>query len=86
MPVLKARVARTPAEAQAAAEALGTAVTVIKAQVKTGGRGKAGGVKLAKSPEEAAQRAAEILGMSIKDHVVETVMVTEGASIAEEYY
>lgn len=86
VPVLKARVARTPAEAQAAAEALGTAVTVIKAQVKTGGRGKAGGVKLAKSPEEAAQRAAEILGMSIKDHVVETVMVTEGASIAEEYY
>jgi succinyl-CoA synthetase beta subunit len=61
-------------------------VVVVKAQVKTGGRGKAGGVKVAKSPEEAAARAADILGLDIKGHVVKTVMVTEGADIAEEYY
>jgi succinyl-CoA synthetase beta subunit len=59
---------------------------VVKAQVKTGGRGKAGGVKVAKSPDEAAARATDILGLDIKGHVVQTVMVTEGADIAEEYY
>jgi succinyl-CoA synthetase beta subunit len=59
---------------------------VVKAQVKTGGRGKAGGVKIARSPDEAAERAAAILGMDIKGHSVRTVMVAEGASIAEEYY
>lgn len=59
---------------------------VVKAQVKTGGRGKAGGVKLAHSPDEAEQRAADILGLDIKGHRVRAVMVAEGADIAEEYY
>lgn len=86
VPVLRGITARTPDEARAAAEELGTPVVVIKAQVKTGGRGKAGGVKLARSPQEAADRAGEILGLDINGHRVETVMVTEGADIAEEYY
>ena len=86
VPVLRGIVATTPEQARTAAEELGTPVVVVKAQVKTGGRGKAGGVKLARSPEEAEQRAAEILGLDIKGHVVQTVMVTEGADIAEEYY
>ncbi len=86
VPVLRGIVARTPQEARAAAEELGGGVVVVKAQVKVGGRGKAGGVKLAKSPEEAEQHARAILGMDIKGHVVEAVMVAEGADIAEEYY
>jgi succinyl-CoA synthetase beta subunit len=86
VPVLRGITATTPEEAQAAAAELGTPVVVVKAQVKTGGRGKAGGVKIAKSPEEAAERAREILGLDIKGHVVKTVMVAEGADIAEEYY
>ena len=86
VPVLGGIVARTPEEARAAAEQLGGGTVVVKAQVKTGGRGKAGGVKLAHSPEEAAQRAEEILGLDIKGHVVKTLMVAQGAQIAEEYY
>ena len=86
IPVLRGITATTPAEAKAAAEALGTPVVVVKAQVKTGGRGKAGGVKIAKTPDEAAARAEEILGLDIKGHTVRTVMVAEGADIAEEYY
>lgn len=86
VPVLRGLVARTPEEAAAAMEQLGTPVVVVKAQVKTGGRGKAGGVKLARNPQEAADRAREILGLDIKGHVVEQVMVAEGADIAEEYY
>ena len=86
VPVLRGITARTPDEARAAAKELGTPVVVIKAQVKTGGRGKAGGVKLARSADEAAQRAGEILGLDINGHRVETVMVAEGANIAEEYY
>ncbi|MCA0308686.1 MAG: ADP-forming succinate--CoA ligase subunit beta [Actinobacteria bacterium] len=86
VPVLGGITARTPEEARAAAEQLGTPVVVVKAQVKTGGRGKAGGVKLARSPQEAAERASEILGLDINGHRVETVMVAEGADIAEEYY
>ncbi|WP_199425333.1 ADP-forming succinate--CoA ligase subunit beta [Actinotalea solisilvae] len=86
VPVLGGIVARTPEEARAAAERLGGGTVVVKAQVKTGGRGKAGGVKLAHSPEEAAQRAEEILGLDIKGHVVRTLMVAQGAKIAEEYY
>ena len=86
VPVLDAVVATTPQEAKAAAEKLGGGVVVVKAQVKAGGRGKAGGVKLAKSPDEAAERAAEILGMDIKGHPVNKVMVAQGAAIAEEYY
>jgi len=86
VPVLRGITATTPAEAKKAAGALGTPVVVVKAQVKTGGRGKAGGVKVAKSPDEAAACTKDILGLDIKGHIVRTVMVTEGADIAEEYY
>jgi succinyl-CoA synthetase beta subunit len=86
VPVLRGITATTPEEAGAAAAELGTPVVVVKAQVKTGGRGKAGGVKIARSPEEATARAQEILGLDIKGHTVKTVMVAEGADIAEEYY
>jgi succinyl-CoA synthetase beta subunit len=86
VPVLDAIVASTPEEAQAAAEKLGGDLVVIKAQVKTGGRGKAGGVKLARSPQEAAEHARAILGMDIKGHTVHRVLVAQGADIAEEYY
>ncbi|ABS05462.1 succinyl-CoA synthetase, beta subunit [Kineococcus radiotolerans SRS30216 = ATCC BAA-149] len=86
VPVLDGRVATTPEEARAAAEAMGGGTVVVKAQVKTGGRGKAGGVKLAHSPEEAGERAREILGMDIKGHTVHQVMIAEGARIAEEFY
>ena len=86
VPVLRGITATTPEQARAAAQKLGTPLVVVKAQVKTGGRGKAGGVKLARSPEEAAIAAEQILGMDIKGHVVRTVMVAEGADIAEEYY
>jgi succinyl-CoA synthetase beta subunit len=85
VPVLPGIVAGTPAEARAAAERLGGTV-VIKAQVKTGGRGKAGGVKLASTPEDAAEKAAAILGMDIKGHTVHQVLVTEASDIAAEYY
>ena len=86
VPVLRGITATTPDEARAAAAEVGSPVVVVKAQVKTGGRGKAGGVKVAKSPDEAAARASDILGLDIKGHVVQKVMVTEGADIAEEYY
>ena len=86
VPVLRGIVARTPEEAEQAARTLDTPVVVVKAQVKTGGRGKAGGVKLARSPEEARDRASDIRGVVINGHTVGQVMVTEGADIAEEYY
>ena len=86
VPVLGGIVARSPQEAREAAEKLGGGTVVVKAQVKTGGRGKAGGVKLAHSPDEAAQRAEEILGLDIKGHVVKTLMVAQGAKIAQEFY
>ncbi len=86
VPVLRGITARSPEEARAAATELGTPVVVVKAQVKTGGRGKAGGVKLARSADEAAERAGEILGLDINGHRVDTVMIAEGANIAEEYY
>jgi succinyl-CoA synthetase beta subunit len=86
VPVLRGITATTAAEAKGAAATLGTPVVVVKAQVKTGGRGKAGGIKIARSPDEAETCAKEILGLDIKGHVVKTVMVTEGADIAEEYY
>ncbi|WP_297081694.1 ADP-forming succinate--CoA ligase subunit beta [uncultured Demequina sp.] len=86
VPVLPGIVAETPAEAKAAAEHLGGGTVVVKAQVKTGGRGKAGGVKLAHSPAEAEAAAAAILGMDIKGHTVHRVMIAAGAKIAEEYY
>jgi len=85
VPVLPGIIADTPAEARAAAESIG-GVTVIKAQVKVGGRGKAGGVKVAKTADEAEQHAQSILGLDIKGHVVKRVMVAAGADIAEEYY
>ncbi|WP_294180868.1 ADP-forming succinate--CoA ligase subunit beta [uncultured Schumannella sp.] len=85
VPVLPGIIADTPAEARAAAEKLG-GVTVVKAQVKVGGRGKAGGVKVAKTPDEAEAAAEAILGLDIKGHVVKRVMVAAGADIKEEYY
>ncbi|SHN47097.1 ADP-forming succinate--CoA ligase subunit beta [Cryptosporangium aurantiacum] len=85
VPVLPGVVVATPEDARAAAADLGSAV-VVKAQVKTGGRGKAGGVKLAKDPDEAKLRAEEILGMAIKGHRVNRVLVTEATRIVDEYY
>lgn len=86
VPVLQAKVADTPEDAKKGAEALGGGTVVVKSQVKIGGRGKAGGVKLAHNPDEAAQRAEEILGLDIKGHVTKRVMIAEGADIADEYY
>ncbi|WP_306232403.1 ADP-forming succinate--CoA ligase subunit beta [Agrococcus beijingensis] len=86
VPVLRGITADTPEQAEAAATELGGGVVVVKAQVKTGGRGKAGGVKLAKSPAETKDAAAAILGLDIKGHTVHRVMVAEGAAIKEEYY
>ena len=85
VPVLAGITADTPEEAQAAAVKLGGTV-VIKAQVKVGGRGKAGGVKVVHSPEEAFTAAEAILGLDIKGHVVKRVMVAAGARIAQEFY
>ncbi|KJL33237.1 MULTISPECIES: ADP-forming succinate--CoA ligase subunit beta [Microbacterium] len=85
VPVLAGIVADTPEEVKAAAEKLG-GVVVVKAQVKTGGRGKAGGVKVAKNPDEAYEAAKAILGLDIKGHVVKRVMVAAGARIAREFY
>ena len=85
VPVGLGEVADTPAEAEAVAERIGGTV-VVKAQVKVGGRGKAGGVKVAKTPAEAAERASEILGMDIKGHTVHRVLVDPAASIEQEYY
>jgi len=85
VPVLPGIVADTPAEVRAAAEKLG-GVTVVKAQVKTGGRGKAGGVKVAKTADDAEAAGESILGLDIKGHTVHRVMVAAGADIAEEFY
>src|SRR4051795_532187 len=85
VPVTVGTVIETPEEAEAAAEALGGRV-VVKAQVKTGGRGKAGGVKLAKDPADAVEKAREILGMDIKGLTVRRVLLAPAADIADEYY
>ena len=85
IPVSEGRVAITPAEARAAAEELGGPV-VVKAQVLTGGRGKAGGIKLAADPNEAEARAGEILGLDIRGHVVRTLWIEQASEIAKEYY
>jgi succinyl-CoA synthetase beta subunit len=85
VPVTPGEVCTTPDAAHEAARKIGSPV-VVKAQVKTGGRGKAGGVKLASTPEEAQARAQDILGLDIKGHVVGRVLVTEATDIAEEYY
>ncbi len=85
IPVSAGRVATTAAEARAAAEELGEPV-VVKAQVLTGGRGKAGGVKLAEGPDEAEARAAEILGLDIRGHVVRRLWIETASDIEREYY
>ena len=85
VPVSLGEVATTADEAQAIAAKLG-GVTVVKAQVKIGGRGKAGGVKVAKTPDDAKTNAEQILGMDIKGHTVHRVLVDPGADIKEEYY
>ncbi len=86
VPVPPGEVATTPAEAKAATERLGIGKVVIKAQVHAGGRGKAGGVKLADTPEQAADVASRILGMKIKGLTVEKVLVAPAAEIASEAY
>jgi len=85
VPVPEGRVATTPDEARAAAEGLGGKV-VVKAQVQVGGRGKAGGIKLASSPDEAFSAAEDILGMDIKGHVVRRVLIERASTIESEYY
>ncbi len=85
VPVLAGITADTPEQAQAAAEKIG-GLTVVKAQVKTGGRGKAGGVKVAPTPADALTAAQAILGLDIKGHVVRRVMVAAGADIDQEFY
>jgi succinyl-CoA synthetase beta subunit len=85
VPVPEGRVAKTPDEARDAAKGLGGRV-VVKAQVQVGGRGKAGGIKLASSPGEARDVAASILGMNIKGHTVNRVLVERAGDIAAEYY
>ncbi|MBW3594828.1 MAG: ADP-forming succinate--CoA ligase subunit beta [Actinobacteria bacterium] len=85
VPVPEGRVAETPEDAAEAAKGLGGKV-VVKAQVQVGGRGKAGGIKLANSPEEAQQVANDILGMDIKGHVVKRVLVERAGDIKAEYY
>lgn len=86
VPVLPGIVVETPEEAQKAAEKLAHPLMVVKAQVKTGGRGKVGGVKLARTPQEAREKAEKILGMNIKGHTVRQVLISAGADIACEYY
>jgi len=85
VPVLQGLTADTPAEAEAAAAKIGGTV-VVKAQVKVGGRGKAGGVKVVHDPAQAKEAAEKILGLDIKGHVVKRVMIAEGAKIAREFY
>jgi succinyl-CoA synthetase beta subunit len=85
VPVLSAKIADTPEQAEAAAAELGGKV-VVKAQVKTGGRGKAGGVKLAEDPADAKAKAEQILGLDIKGHVVRRLMLATTAEIETEYY
>ncbi|MBW1601384.1 ADP-forming succinate--CoA ligase subunit beta [Streptomyces sp. JJ66] len=85
VPVLAGEVIDTPEAAREVAERLGGRA-VVKAQVKTGGRGKAGGVKLAADPDDAVDKAGQILGMDIKGHTVHKVMLAQTADIAEEYY
>jgi succinyl-CoA synthetase beta subunit len=85
IPVSEGRLAVTPEEARTAAQELGGQV-VVKAQVLTGGRGKAGGIKLADGPDEAEARAREILGLDINGHVVRKLWIEQASDIAKEYY
>jgi succinyl-CoA synthetase beta subunit len=89
VPVQRGQVAASAEEAREIAArfaADGTPLVVVKAQVKVGGRGKAGGVKLAGGPDEAAAKAAQILGMDIKGHTVHKVLIAQASDIAQEYY
>src|SRR5579885_2894910 len=83
IPVSEGRVATTPEEARAAAEELGGQV-VVKAQVLTGGRGKAGGIQLANDPAEAEEKAKQVLGLDIRGHVVKTLWIEKASDIAKE--
>ena len=85
IPVLAGAVATSADEAKAAAEKIGGKV-VVKAQVKVGGRGKAGGVKLAENPQDTFEKSAQILGMDIKGHTVKKVMIAQAVPIASEFY
>ena len=85
IPTSQGRLATSPEEARQAAEEIGGRI-VVKAQVLTGGRGKAGGIKLAETPEEAEARAAEILGLDIRGHVVRRLWIERASEIAKEYY
>src|SRR4029434_5292001 len=85
IPVSDGRVATSPEEARTAAQGLG-GQGVVKAQVLTGGRGKAGGIELANGPDEAESRAREILGMDINGHVVRKLWIESASDIAREYY
>src|SRR6201997_1972113 len=85
IPVSEGRLATTPEEARAAAAELGGPV-VVKAQVLTGGRGKAGGVKLADDPDDAEAKARDILGLDINGHVVRTLWIEQASDIEREYY
>jgi succinyl-CoA synthetase beta subunit len=85
IPVSEGRLATTPEEARGAAEEIGGPV-VVKAQVLTGGRGKAGGVKLADDPADAEAKARDILGLDINGHVVRKVWIEQASEIAKEYY
>jgi succinyl-CoA synthetase beta subunit len=93
IPVPNGIIASTPEEAKAAAQKLGTPVVVVKAQIHAGGRGKGGGIKIAKSPDEAAAKAAELLGKPLvtpqtgpEGKIVNKVLVEQGLDIAKEYY
>ena len=89
VPVQRGQVAATAEEARDIATgfaAEGTPLVVVKAQVKVGGRGKAGGVKLANGPQEAEEKARQILGMDIKGHTVHKVLIAQAVDIAQEYY
>ena len=85
IPASEGRLATSPGEARAAAEELGGPV-VVKAQVLTGGRGKAGGIKLAEDPADAEAKAREILGLDIRGHVVRKLWIERASEIAKEYY
>ena len=85
IPVSEGRLATTPEEARAAAEEIGGPV-VVKAQVLTGGRGKAGGIKLAEDPDDAEEKAEQILGLDIRGHVVRKLWIESASEIAKEYY
>jgi succinyl-CoA synthetase beta subunit len=86
IPVSEGQLAESPAQAREAAQHLGGGPVVVKAQVLTGGRGKAGGIKLAATPDEAEARAKEILGLDISGHVVRRLWIEQASDIAKEYY